>query len=279
MLVITAQGHVLLIPDRGGEPRLLDRIRNGLGGWTVSSRWVAVSHLRDEEEGSLIIWDLDTGERRRLDSPAGTAFHLAFRPDDSLVFADRSGIHIGRLTDPSYRTVSHRPGLFDLSVDGRFLVASNQGDNDEAAVYDLELGTRLQLDRHGTAHDVAIDPAGRLVATLGEGKDVRVGLATGETPHLLIGMKSARTSSGIHDAYRMLDFSPDGRWLASTDGDVVLWPVPDVSQPPLHALPHDELLSKLRSLTNLRVVKDAESDTGWSIESEPFPGWEEIPTW
>ena len=49
-------------------------------------------------------------------------------------------------------------------------------------------------------------------------------------------------------------------------------------QPPLHTLPRDELLAKLRSLTNLRAVRDAKSATGWSIELGPFPGWKNVPT-
>ena len=55
--------------------------------------------------------------------------------------------------------------------------------------------------------------------------------------------------------------------------------MPDLSKPPLHTLPHDELLAKLRSLTNLRAVPDPASDTGWKIEIGPFPGWADVPTW
>ena len=52
-----------------------------------------------------------------------------------------------------------------------------------------------------------------------------------------------------------------------------------LDQPPLHTLPHDELVAKLKSLTNLRAVRDAKSATGWSIELGPFPGWKDVPTW
>ena len=44
-------------------------------------------------------------------------------------------------------------------------------------------------------------------------------------------------------------------------------------------LPHDELIAKLESLTNLRAVRDETASTGWSIEIGPFPGWEEVPEW
>jgi len=55
--------------------------------------------------------------------------------------------------------------------------------------------------------------------------------------------------------------------------------MPDLSKPPLHTLPHDELLAKLRSLTNFRAVRDSASSTGWKIEIGPFPVWKNVPIW
>jgi hypothetical protein len=49
--------------------------------------------------------------------------------------------------------------------------------------------------------------------------------------------------------------------------------------PPLHTLPHDELLAKLKSLTNLRAVRDPASDTGWKVQVGPFPGCGDVPEW
>jgi len=55
-------------------------------------------------------------------------------------------------------------------------------------------------------------------------------------------------------------------------GTIRLWPMPDLSKPPLHTLPRQELIAKLKSLTNLRVVRDEESPTGWKLTHDPFPG-------
>jgi hypothetical protein len=55
--------------------------------------------------------------------------------------------------------------------------------------------------------------------------------------------------------------------------------MPDLSQPPFHTLPYAALVAKLDSLTNLRVVEDAASATGYRLDIGPFPGWKDVPTW
>ena len=55
--------------------------------------------------------------------------------------------------------------------------------------------------------------------------------------------------------------------------------LPDLPKPPLHTLPREELIAKLKTLTNLRVVRDDDSPTGWKLTHDRFPGWETVPTW
>jgi WD40 repeat protein len=119
---------------------------------------------------------------------------------------------------------------------------------------------------------MAFDSTGRLLATRSDGV-IRIGTETESTPHLLVDV--AGKAGG------RLVFSPDGRWIASgeLDGAIHLWPVPDLSKPPLHTLPRAELLAKLRTHTNLRAVPDPASHTGYKLEVGPFPGWAEPPEW
>jgi WD40 repeat protein len=116
-----------------------------------------------------------------------------------------------------------------------------------------------------------LSPSGRVVVTGSEDGVVRVGPVTGEEPHLLIGHKGPVVGLAV---------SPDERWIASASDEAIsIWPMPDVTKPPLHTLPHAELLARLDTLTNLRVVRDSAEATGWTLEIGPFPGWQDVPTW
>lgn len=101
---------------------------------------------------------------------------------------------------------------------------------------------------------------------------IRVGRVTGDERHLLFGHGGGVVTIAV---------SSDGRWIASggVDGTVREWPMPDLSKPPLHALPYDKLLAKLKALTNVRVVEDASSPNGYWLEVGAFPGWERVPEW
>ena len=126
------------------------------------------------------------------------------------------------------------------------------------------------MHSHGTAAVVAaFDPTSSALLSGDFDGVLRVGSVTDAEPHVLFATSPVS-----------LAISPDGRWVA-VGGDKVLqlWPFPDTSRPPLHTLPHDQLLAKLRSFTNLRVLPDDESTTGFSIRIEESPGWDGVPTW
>jgi WD40 repeat protein len=139
----------------------------------------------------------------------------------------------------------------------------------------VEAGTARALPAFGdcvTPFALALDLSGRVAAAGDRSGLVRVGRVDGGEPHVLIGH-----AGGV----QRVAISPDLRWVASSgeDDTLRLWPMPDLDEPPLHTLPHDELLAKLKSLTNLRAVRDPESPTGWTIELGPFPGWRDVPIW
>jgi WD40 repeat protein len=166
-----------------------------------------------------------------------------------------------------------------MSRDGRTLaILSHDGTDprgfqfDRLDVLDLASGASRRITTHGQHPFVAaLDGTGQILVTGDFDGLVRVGRATGGEPHLLPGHTAMVESLAV---------SPDGRWIASVaGGELFLWPMPDLAKPPLHTLPHDQLLSTLDALTNLRVVADQSSATGWTLDLAPFPGWKKVPTW
>jgi WD40 repeat protein len=138
---------------------------------------------------------------------------------------------------------------------------------------DQDSGESRTILTHGHGCTVAeFDPSGQWIVSAGYNDPVRVGPVSGNEPHLLFGHEGWVTG---------VEVSPDGRWIASSGSDrtLRLWPMPDLSKPPLHTLPREELVAKLKTLTNLRAVRDEESPTGWNLEIGPFPGWAEVPSW
>jgi WD40 repeat protein len=193
--------------------------------------------------GGLRRLDLDTGASEwLLRTDPETAVNMAVSPDCRFVAAAAS---------PTSGGLQSSAGLL---------------------VVDLTNGARREIRSHGNRlWTIAFDPGGRTLVTGDDSGAVRVGGIDGSEPHLLLGHTTAVSTVAV---------SPDGKWIASAAGsEIRLWPMPDITRPPLHTLPYDELLAKLRSLTNLEVVDDPASATGYKVDIGPFPGWKDVPTW
>jgi WD40 repeat protein len=298
LLVGTMGGEAFLVSVGGGAPRRLETgwegLVQGTGGlaFDTSGRSAAAvpfdmnPSIRDPELRVLRVWDLPSGEATTYslahltDSSWWGFYELRFLPDGSLIAAGPGSDGAVRLVLPSQEDgkviaqtlhTALDSGL-DLSEDGRHALVRGTA---ELRLIDLLTGSSRRIDTHGSSSwetNVAIDPGGEFIATGDTEGVVRVGPATGEEPHLLLG--------GHEGVVWSVDISPDGKWIASVgDEGIRLWPTPDLAKPPLHTLPHDELLATLDELTNLRAVRDPESSTGWSLEVGPFRGWETVPTW
>jgi WD40 repeat protein len=207
--------------------------------------WLPDGRLISDGDVGLLLWEIDSG-RSQLVSPCAKG-----HPSRGLEL----------LATPDSRKVL------------RFVPAPKEGEISSLSVIDLATGTTNEITAHGNRLVTCdLDKSGRVLVTVDRSGVIQVGALGGGDPHLLFGHEEPPWGIAI---------SPDGRWLVSTGGDGTtrLWPMPDLSKPPLHTLPREELIAKLKTLTNLRVVRDPDSATGWKLDVGPFPGWETVPTW
>jgi WD40 repeat protein len=277
-------GQVTVRPLDGGPARELVGFTDIIKSVAVGprSRLVAAgsgSYIR--EEAIVRVWDLESGEVRILDAGDGEEIYgLLFSGAGSLWVASGTKLRRWRLDGdrPSVvvemdLSVPDGTEVFfdDLSQDSRLvLLGANDG---RLWTQDLITGETHELTAHAERWSWAIfDTHNEIVVSVDEKGGIRVGPVTGEEAHLL---------QGTERKIRAVAISPDSRWIATGGGDAAihLWPMPDLTRPPLHTLPREELIAKLKTLTNLRAVRDETSSTGWKIELGPFPGWETVPTW
>jgi WD40 repeat protein len=294
----TNGSKVLLYPIPGGPARLLaDRFFPfALSAFDPDGRQAVVVPLlplgpiTDPALRVLRVWDLPSGRERihsvaHLTDAGWSGFgSVAFAPD-GLYVGGQGGVR--RLSLPAgpgdtvtsemvYEAPVAQLGLSrartHLLVLGARKASGVGTLFEEMLLLDLPGHTTRPITTHGARLSSGrLSPSGRVVVTGDHDGVVRVGPVTGEEPHLLLGHQGPVSALAI---------SPDERWIASvSDESISIWPMPDVTKPPLHTLPHAELLAKLDALTNLRVVREPAPSTGWRLEIGSFPGWRTVPTW
>jgi WD40 repeat protein len=299
-LAVDPEGKYAVVSHRFSPPAFLVPLEGG-GARPLSGFSEAAGPFAFLEGGKLAaarfgnhgfrVWDVTTEEGQNFqgggedeDCPSRDRFEglvndLEFLPDGRLVTVGQGGVRVWVLpqgTSEEIRPCGKESPYSYLAVDrsrNRFLVADSDPMHrvGTLTLYDLESGTSETISSHGNGVTaLALDPTGTLVVTGSFDGVLRVGPITGEEPHLLYG--------GSLEVYSIA-VSPDGKWIASgsQDGAIRLWPMPEGT--PFHTLPYQEILDRLRGLTNLRVVPDEGSATGYRVEIGPFPGWKRVPEW
>jgi WD40 repeat protein len=278
-LVVNSYSGTWKIPLDGTAPTTfegLDRYSYHLS-FDPTGRYLASRPGRSPSP-TVAVLDLETGERIELEEPGdGRAMAPSFDGAGRLVVT-RGGV-VSRW-DPRTREteVLVSEGVFWAAPlpDGRSLVVVWEGTGGTRTMLDLETGSRTVVPQvhQPPSYVYGDDLTGSIVASGHPDGEVRVGSPTSEEPHLLLGHEPGATRVSI---------SPDNKWVVSlgVEGAVYLWPMPDLSKRPLHTLPYDELMARLKALTNLRAVADEESHTGYTIKPDftAYRGWEEVPTW
>jgi len=245
--------------DLVGLPGMSD-----LGAAAISPsgrRTAVVFHRLD---GSVVkVWDLDAETTATFADSSGSRVDcIRFLAEDELVWAAAGTITSARVGRRSTRVLA-------TGIDGRVLHL--MADGQRCLVWNEPLLSVVGLDGtiafSCTIPDIdlrcsALDAA-EAVAALGfRSSDIYLVPLDGSSPHLLAGA----------DRPRRLAFDPLGRFLAAGSRlEIWLWPLPpDV--PPLDAST-TEVLAHFASLTNLRVRADGSSPSGFTIQTDEFPGW------
>jgi WD40 repeat protein len=305
LFAVGAQDRAWVVPLDGSAPRMLQGFSEETllfaAAVSPSGRFVATAFWYGQGQKTLRVWDVETGELRDFALPeseraatgAGESMtgyeqgiaSLSFADDSTLYTAGDGGLRRWNLDTGSNQLISAAPSGYGLR--GSLLAERGVGltfkqpltqalDCSQALHHDLTHATSEKISDFGecglwrSPRSFALDPSGTVAANGDIEGVVRVGRLTGGESHLLLGHRGAIGAVAI---------SPDLRWVATAGDDdtLRLWPMPDLSKPPLHRMPHDQLLAKLASLTNVRVLRDASSRAGWTVRLDPFPGWKNLP--
>jgi WD40 repeat protein len=258
------------------------------GDFSPSGRLVAAASVQSEGRATLRVWDLGTDHVRIFDQPEDleawkgyAVSSLFFTDETTLLTAGANGLLLWNVETGAHEVLRTAPsgGMVEMAMaaDRRRMLTWQIGGwfrriRGSVRLHEQATQQPKSLEIPGEGN-LGLSPDGDIWVSSEPDGSILVGRIDGGEPHLLLG----------HDGliYPAATVSPDGLWIASSgaEGTLRLWPMPDLSKPPLHTLPHEELIAKLKGLTNLRAVRDPESSTGWKIEVGPFPGWAEVPEW
>ena len=169
----------------------------------------------------------------------------------------------------SFASTRRTPGSCSSGREG-----DSPGGPGRAVLLDLETGSELPLSSHG--HRVTTSPS----IQRARWSSPEMPTAPSELAPITVTRSRTFCSATEARSWTSPSIPSDAGSLRPRDPTTAaIWPMPDLSKPPLHTLLREELIAKLKTLTNLRVVRDEESATGWELDPRPLPGWETVPTW
>ena len=276
----TRSGNILLVSIAGSVVRELhgfDGFVDAVAFDATGMRLAADGPMDGGRRHAVRVFDLQTGDASTFDPGDGKDIvSVAFLPDGNLLISSFGGLRRLDVTTGAFELLLPQPGGAFLGPDGRHLLRLQTTNVQEpigtAFVYDLRERRSWPLKSHGDQVTLmAWDPSGTRVVTGSRDGIVRVGPVTGEEPHLLMGHQGPIWGVRV---------DPTGKRVASTstDGTVRIWPMPEGR--PLHTWSHEALLDRLRSVTNVRLVPDRSTGSGYRTMFLPFQGWDrEPPAW
>jgi WD40 repeat protein len=203
--------------------------------------------LADGETGGTRLWNVATGKPAvtlPTDSPSSQVYSVAFSPDGGTLAVDSSGngtqiqLWDTATDEPISTPLSAGPiDVVAFSPDGKTLASGS--DDGEVRLWRTDaiqsIRTIPTVSHSGPIGPIALSPDGRTLATGnqdGEGENGEVQLWNAITGQLI--------STKLADPYDGVDsvvFSPDGKILASGDGDSIIGLWNAATGQPIRSLP------------------------------------------
>jgi WD40 repeat protein len=263
-IAVAEDGKVLATGNKDGSVHLLalptGKLIKSFSAGPAAINAVAFSpsgkHLvTGSMKGQLLLWDLASEEiLHEMMLPPFTGqeivYAIAFSPDGKTVW---TGSNEGTLRIWDAGTGQHKRELpghesqiewLVLSANGQFIASGSPGDS-TVAVWEMATGKQLRrMVDPGVGSAVAFAGDGRMLATGGTDRDLRVWeLATGKLRLHLEGHRGVVTAAA---------FLPDGNTLVSgsSDGTVLCWDLASRGQrePPPKALNQEQLEAEWQHL-------------------------------
>jgi len=276
---IAAHSGAYLISMDDGKTSRMPGAGAGFISFSPDGRLVAA-----ESYGQIPLWDPVTNKIRILtkNKNLGGITGLQFSSDGTLFSAHEDGsVYQWDVEKETNRLVAKGNKPAWIKIPGKnpnLLICywmNPAGDiqklTSELTIVDLKTGKSYPITTHGNrVCTLDVDPSGTILATGDYDGNMRIGPITGEEPHLIFG----------HKTVAAIAIQPNGQWIATSEAlkpIIRLWRMPEGK--PLHTLPYKDLMIKLRSLTNVRIVPDQKSTTGYRIQFNRFPGWQTVVNW
>jgi WD40 repeat protein len=247
-----------------GNPRKLMGHTQDVAGLAISKDGLRA--LTTSKDGTLRLWDLETGKSRVVRREAAGLAGVAFSPDERrAAYVGGDTIHLCDLkTGDELMTFRGYRGRQALAfcADGRRLVSAGP-DDPTICVWDVVTGEKIRVMRHGNhVHGLAVFPDDRRALTgscdrtigvwdLETGQQLRriTGVANGDGASVAVSPDGRRALFGVDNTIRLWDletggeverleghtagawqvaFSPDGRRAVSSsiDKTVRVWELP-----------------------------------------------------
>ena len=271
-----SDGGVWVVPLAGGSATRLYGFTGIVTQCVLDphGRYLAACGDPISNEGFTIVWDLETRLARRLKVPdVPQTVPVKFTPDGQLLTFGGNRLEKWNLDDLTYETI-----LDD--IDGGYYVPPIALTSECQRIFYIDKAANLVLKDlvSGERYAAQFDAAGAIIraALSADGWAVALGSWQGSVHYWCVPEGHVYSLYGHAGMVNWIAIDPQNRWIVSTarDRTMRLWSVPE--GPPLESLAYPDLLAKLRTATNLRVVRDPEQPNGFKIDLEPIEGWEYI---